>query len=332
MAGHSCSIWISAKSKVVVRVPQHSGAEGEVCFTYGRNHEDCGLRHGRDLAQDDGSECIKEYVLFYVDDTLAVGPPEYVHGFYDWLGATWETSGREVVSKDSVVRFLGLELSLTGEGDMKVNQRGYIDELLRKHQVSTYSKIPFVKEWATDAIPENPNRSPELVKEAHQRCGEIFWTTQRSRPDASYAAMVMARLTTRWPERSIEIAKKILSYYNSTRDAGFVVSRNQPRHLAMYSDASHSPAGEKSISGTVVLLRGLPVCWRVANQGLTALSSAEAELIALSEGAQLVRSVKTTLQDMGIVPDKCELRVDASAGDCGGELRRQLANPSSTTT
>ena len=93
----------------------------------------------------DGSECIKGYVLFYVDDTLAVGPQEYVHAFYDWLGATWETSGREVVSKNSVVRFLGLELSLTEEGDMKVNQRGYVDELLRKHQVSTYSKIPFDK-------------------------------------------------------------------------------------------------------------------------------------------------------------------------------------------
>ena len=41
------------------------------------------------------------YILFYVDDTLAVGPPEYVHGFFDWLEATWETSGREVVSKDT---------------------------------------------------------------------------------------------------------------------------------------------------------------------------------------------------------------------------------------
>ena len=93
----------------------------------------------------------------------------------------------------------------------------------------------------------------------------------------------------------------------------------------MYSDASHSSAGEKSISGTVVLWRGLPVCWRATNQGLTALSSAEAELIALSEGAQLVRSVRTTLQDMGIFADKCELRVDAAAAiavaNSGGSWR-----------
>ena len=46
---------------------------------------------------------------------------------------------------------------------------------------------------------------------------------------------------------------------------------------------------------------------------MTALSSAEAELIALSEGAQLLRSVKTTLEDMGIRPETCELRVDATA-------------------
>ncbi|CAE7777622.1 GIP, partial [Symbiodinium necroappetens] len=144
----------------------------------------------------DGTERIKGYVLFYVDDTLAVGPPEYVHGFYDWLESTWETSGREVVSKEAIVRFLGLELSLDDEGRMKITQRGYVDELLRKRQVTTYSKVPFVKEWATDEIPKDADCSPALIKEAQQRCGEILWTTQRSRPDAAYAAMMMSRLTT----------------------------------------------------------------------------------------------------------------------------------------
>ena len=33
----------------------------------------------------------------------------------------------------------------------------------------------------------------------------------------------------------------------------------------------------------------------------------------MSEGAQLLRSVKTTLEDMGIRPEMCELRVDATA-------------------
>ncbi|CAE7484270.1 GIP [Symbiodinium sp. CCMP2456] len=235
---------------------------------------------------DTGQERIVGYILFYVDDTLAVGPPDYVHSFYDWLEATWETSGREVVSKDTVVRFLGLELSLQEDG---------------------------LKEWATDEVPADPDRSPALIKEAQQRCGEILWTTQRTRPDASYAAMMMARLTTRWPERSIQIAKKILAYYNSTKDAAFIIEKEQPSKLVMFSDASHSPAGAKSISGTLVMWKGLPICWRAENQGLTALSSAEAELIALSEGAQLLRSVKTTLEDMGIKPEMSELRVDATA-------------------
>ena len=229
------------------------------------------------------------------------------------LAATWETSGREVVSKDAVVRFLGLELSIEPDGRMKIAQRGYLDELLRRREVTGYSKVPFVKEWATEEIPEDVDRSPALIKEAQQRCGEILWNTQRTRPDASYAAMMMARLTTKWPEKAIQIANKILCYYNATRDAGFIVEKGQDSKLAMFSDASHSPAGSKSISGALVMWRGLPICWRAANQGLTALSSAEAELIALSEGAQLVRSVKTTLADMGITREAAELRVDATA-------------------
>ena len=260
-----------------------------------------------------GKESIVGYILFYVDDTLAVGPPEYLHGFFDWLEATWETSGREVVSKDTTVRFLGLELSMTESGNLKIAQPGYIDELLRKRQVTGFSKVPFMKEWATDEIPENVDTSPELIKEAQQRCGEILWTTQRTRPDAAYAAMMMARLTTRWPERAIQIAKKILCYYNAAKDAAFVIEPQQEAKLVLYTDASHSPAGTKSISGSLVLWKGVAICWRAANQSLTALSSAEAELIALSEGAQLLRSVKTTLEDMGIHPEMCELRVDATA-------------------
>ncbi|CAE7878837.1 RE1, partial [Symbiodinium necroappetens] len=265
-------------------------------------------------------EHIVGYVLFYVDDTLAVGLPEYVHGFYDWLEATWETSGREQVSKEGVVRFLGLELSLDEAGKMMIGQRGYVDELLRKREVTTYSKVPFVKEWATDEIPKDADCAPELVKEAQQRCGEILWATQRSRPDAAYAAMMMSKLTTRWPERAIVIAKKILTYFNATREAGFVIGRDLPQGLMMFSDASHAPTGAKSISGSLVMWRGMPICWRSANQGLTALSSAEAELIALSEGTQLVRAVRTTLEDMGISPGTTELRVDATVMDAYGRV------------
>ena len=90
-----------------------------------------------------GRESIVGYILFYVDDTLAVGPPEYVHGFFDWLEATWETSGRDVVSKDTTVLFLGLELSMTKSGNLKIAQPGYIDALLRKRQVTGFSKVPF---------------------------------------------------------------------------------------------------------------------------------------------------------------------------------------------
>ncbi|CAE7613330.1 unnamed protein product [Symbiodinium microadriaticum] len=211
-----------------------------------------------------GRESIVGYILFYVDDTLAVGPPEYVHGFFDWLEATWETSGRDVVSKDTTVLFLGLELSMTKSGNLKIAQPGAV-----------------LKEWATDEIPENVDTSPALIK-----------------VDS---------------ERAIQIAKKILCKYNATRDAAFIVEPQQEARLVLYTDASHSPAGTKSISGSLVLWKGVAICWRAANQSLTALSSAEAELIALSEGAQLLRSVKTTLEDMGIRPEMCELRVDATA-------------------
>ncbi|CAE7714148.1 unnamed protein product, partial [Symbiodinium sp. KB8] len=227
------------ESKMVVGAQECYNREGEMALS----------KWWRNEVDSSGKESIVGYILFYVDDTLAVGFDGAVLGVGVVLDGIWQVTG--------------------------------------------FSKVPFMKEWATDEIPENVDTSPALIKEAQQRCGEILWTTQRTRPDAAYAAMMMARLTTRWPERAIQIAKKILCYYNATKDAAFIVKPQQEARLVLYTDASHSPAGTTSISGYLVDPWYFGREWQFA-------------------GERQTKVVKTTLEDMGIRPEMCELRVDAT--------------------
>ena len=62
-----------------------------------------------------------------------------------------------------------------------------------------------------------------------------------------------------------------------------------PDNIAIYSDSDHG--GDKHLttrsqSGTMILLNGVPVHSRSSKRPVTALSSAEAEIYALSEAIE----------------------------------------------
>jgi hypothetical protein len=57
-------------------------------------------------------------------------------------------------------------------------------------------------------------------------------------------------------------------------------------HIGIYSDSDHArdkKIDTRSQTGILILLNGVPCYWRSAKQPITALSSAEAEIYALSE-------------------------------------------------
>ena len=62
-----------------------------------------------------------------------------------------------------------------------------------------------------------------------------------------------------------------------------------PDHIAIYSDSDHASdkkVDTRSQTGIMILLNGVPCYWRSAKQPTTALSSAEAEIYALSESVK----------------------------------------------
>eukprot|EP00971_Amphidinium_carterae_P099093 1959524-Amphidinium_carterae.1 len=105
--------------------------------------------------------------------------------------------------------------------------------------------------------------------------GSLLWLSLRTRPDISWAV-------SRW-----------------TLDFALVYSgHHEGNTLDVYTDASWSPTGEKSHSGLCTYYRGNLVAWNSKRQSLTALSPAEAELIACVSGAQLGLSLRTQLEEM----------------------------------
>ena len=82
--------------------------------------------------------------------------------------------------------------------------------------------------------------------------------------------------------------KRILRYLKGTSNLGLLYREDTPAEITGYSDADWaSDVGDrKSTSGYVFLLGGTAISWRSGKQTCVALSTAEAEYVALSAAAQ----------------------------------------------
>ena len=257
------------------------------------------------------SEKVHGYMAIYVDDTLLVGVRIVVQSASDRIRAKWETSQPEWARVGAPMRFLGMDIERTEAGGYRLHQEAYTRELLERHDVKkAVTHIKIVEE------PEEPAETldPALVKRAQGLAGELLWLSGRTRPDLTAAVQKVSGWATKRPEWAIDLSLSILQYLKSTVAMGLVfegvqeynedpeVPRRNPRAmgtLEVFVDASYGVSGGRSITGVVAMYAGAPVMWDSKKQAITALSTAEAELVGLVDGLAVGRSIGALMQILG---------------------------------
>ncbi|CAE7227151.1 unnamed protein product, partial [Symbiodinium sp. CCMP2456] len=183
-------------------------------------------------------------VLVYVDDFLICGSPTTVTQIAKLVQSIWETSELEFLKPGAPIRFLGMELQVDEKypNEIGLGQQGYIQELLRLHDVSpAVDKIPISKELVADRE-QLSEPTKEEVHLAQQLTGEVLWVAQRSRPDLSYTTSIMASLCLRQPRQVIEIGMKALRYLQKTSGYQLRLQWSEET-LVMFCDAAYAPQG-----------------------------------------------------------------------------------------
>ena len=254
-------------------------------------------------------------ILVYVDDFLLCGPADVVTRLATWIRGIWETSDPTILTTSTPIRFLGMELQVDERfpHEVAIGQQGYIQELLRLHSIPTtaMSKIPISKELVSEREVQK-EIDPKDVHFAQQLTGEILWLAQRSRPDISYTSSIMASLCLKQPLQVIEIGLKTLGYLQRT--AGYQLRiRWEEDLLVMFCDAAYAPQSARSHGGWLVSYGGSPIMWRSGRQAMVTLSTAEAELLAIIDGAIALKGVEALLMDMGISVGEKQIESDSTA-------------------
>jgi len=123
-----------------------------------------------------------------------------------------------------------------------------------------------------------------------------------TRIDVQYALRQLSRHIQHPTDAALKAMGRVLRYLYDTRTWGILYKRMHEGHrmeMEVYVDSSHASQVDsqstRSMSGVIVLVNGMPIGWSCKKQVLTCMSSAESEVVAMSEGVILGKSISMLL-------------------------------------
>ena len=137
--------------------------------------------------------------------------------------------------------------------------------------------------------------------------GLLMYLSNTSRPDITHAVILLTRFVERPGCSHVRAVKQILRYLSGTRQHGLLFSSNDdesaipPLLVVGYADANWSGCREtgRSTTGTIITLGGSIVDWSSKRQPTVALSSCEAEYMAVAAAMQSILWLQNILGEIG---------------------------------
>ncbi|GJT75204.1 retrovirus-related pol polyprotein from transposon TNT 1-94 [Tanacetum coccineum] len=127
--------------------------------------------------------------------------------------------------------------------------------------------------------------------------------------------LIPVRYQARPTEKHFKEVKRIFRYLRGTINMGLWYPKDSGFELTAFSDADHARCIDtrKSTSGGIQFLGDKLVSWMSMKQDCTAMSSAEAEYMALSASCAQVMWMRTQLKDYGFNYNKIPLYCDSQS-------------------
>ncbi|GJX27551.1 retrovirus-related pol polyprotein from transposon TNT 1-94 [Tanacetum coccineum] len=251
----------------------------------------------------DGKELL--LVQIYVDDIIfAASTPELCDLFSKIMCSKFKMS---MMGKISF--FLGLQISQSPRG-IFINQSKYALESLKKYGFDSCDPVdtPMVEKSKLDEDKEG-----KAVDPSHYRgmIGTLLYLTA-SRPDLQFAICMCARYQARPTEKHLNAVKRIFRYLKGTVHRGLWYPKDSSIALTAFADADHAGCQDtrRSTSGSMQLLGDRLVSWSSKRQKSAAISSMEAEYIALFGCCAQILWMRSQLTDYGFGFNKIPMYCD----------------------
>ncbi|EGD76396.1 hypothetical protein PTSG_12601 [Salpingoeca rosetta] len=246
---------------------------------------------------DDGQ---RTWIITYVDDLIISGSSErHIRACKQQIKESFEAE-----DLGPLTWYLGLHLTSPADGVLHIAQTQAINDIVNDYNLAAAASVSTPMRVGIDAssISEQPDRRLPF----RNLVGSLLYLANRTRPDVSFACGLLCRYMDRYTTVHWQAAKHVVRYLKATSEHGLLFKRrsgtrkDQPLDLVCYSDASFGTdqLTGRSTTGFTCYINGCLVSWSSRLQPTVALSTAEAEYMAISAAAQDVVFLRQLLMDL----------------------------------
>ena len=187
---------------------------------------------------------------------------------------------------------------------LRMHQKQYIENMLEKYHLTDANTVSTPADLSVK-LKKDDGFSKDVDSTLYQlMIGSLLYAANSTRPDIAQAVGVVSRYTSRPSQAHLTALKRILRYLKRTASLEIKYQKSDDGDLIGCSDADWAGDADDchSTSGNLFLLAGGPISWQSKKQGVVALSTCEAEYVALSAAVQEAIWLKKLLADLGVVP------------------------------
>jgi hypothetical protein len=184
-----------------------------------------------------------------------------------------------------------------------------IDQIISDLGLKPNTKTKDLPALSSKTLNRDTNGHP-FREDWHYRSiiGKLNFLEKSTRPDLAYSVHQCARFSSDPKASHAQAIKQIGRYLMANRDKGIILQPNANMGLEDWVDADfcgswdreyaiEDPTTARSRSGYVIRYCGCPITWRSKLQTEVALSTTEAEYVALSQSLREVIPIMNLLQE-----------------------------------
>ncbi|CAD6925284.1 unnamed protein product [Tilletia laevis] len=297
---HALAVSLSKESEKKIRLSADGEELEPLSFREAKQRKDwCKSEPCVYVRRNGGSFSI---VLVYVDDVLVIAPNAAAADEEKvWLSKTFD-----MTDGGPLRHFLGIKIKMEKDRII-LSQQAYIKAVLDRFNLA------HERTSSTPGHSVNPLRAPddyvpsrEDIKLFAAMVGCLKWIAQTVRPDLSFICGVLSRFQARPTAEHIDHAKRALRFLRKTASEDLIFERASKDVLGLVGYTDSDLAGDvetsRSTTGFVFYIHGNPVSWSSRLQTSVAMSTVEAEYIALAEGLREGLWLRNLLTELGFPP------------------------------
>jgi hypothetical protein len=256
-------------------------------------------------------------VGIFVDDIVISYHPEDER---EWITCRDKLMNKYKVKDNGDISYiLGMVITRDRkQRTLKISQTKYIEKVLERYGMSRVTPAPTPEVSGTKLTmamsPTNDEQKKDMKNIPYREAvGSLLYAAIGTRPDISHAVNECARYVSNPGSAHWIAIKRIMRYLAGTIDMGLIynglsnnelngnIKQNNILTIDTYVDADW--AGDKddrkSTTGYLTKMNGNTITWSSKKQRTVALSSAEAEYMAIASGAQECKWMKQLLSELG---------------------------------